>query len=124
MYGELGSVAPDLDDPQRLVKWFDVVQKLNRDGRILAYHDRSDGGLFVTLCEMAFAARAGLEIVLPRRDVIAELFNEELGAVLQVRAADLPTVREAFNQASLGELLHEIGRPVAQRHNQRSVRRK
>ena len=81
------------------MKWFELVQKLNREGRILAYHDRSDGGLFVTLCEMAFASRAGVEIALPRPDVIAELFNEELGAVLQVRAAELPAVREAFSQA-------------------------
>ena len=75
---------------------FDTVQKLNREGRILAYHDRSDGGLFVTLCEMAFASRAGLAIKLSRKDGLAELFNEELGAVLQVRAADLPLVRGAF----------------------------
>ena len=64
VYGQVGSAAPDLDAPRQLVQCFDTVQKLNREGRILAYHDRSDGGLFVTLCEMAFASRAGLAIKL------------------------------------------------------------
>jgi phosphoribosylformylglycinamidine synthase len=116
VYGQTGSVAPDLNQPRQLVKYFAVMQKLNGEGRILAYHDRSDGGLFVTLCEMAFTARAGLDIVLPRNDVLAELFNEELGAVLQVRENDLPAVRAAFSDAGLvGEYL-EIGRPVAGDH--------
>jgi len=113
VYGQVGSAAPDLDAPRQVVQWFDAVQKLNREGRILAYHDRSDGGLFVTLCEMAFAARAGLAIKLSRKDGLAELFNEELGAVLQVRAADLPLVRGAFAEAGLQAEFVEIGKPVA-----------
>ncbi len=113
VYGHVGSVAPDLDVPDRLVRWFDTVQKLNSEGRILAYHDRADGGLFVTLCEMAFAARTGLAISLKSGDAIGELFNEELGAVLQIREADFVTVREAFVRAGLGEAVVEIGKPVA-----------
>ena len=113
VYGQTGDAVPDLDRPNLLAGYFAVVQKLNGDGCILAYHDRSDGGLFVTLCEMAFAARAGLEIVLPRTDVLAALFNEELGAVLQVRVADLQAVREAFTQAGLGGEFSVIGAPVA-----------
>ena len=112
VYGCIGSVAPDLDAPRQLAEWFEVVQGLNAAGRILAYHDRSDGGLFVTLCEMAFAARAGLEISLTRGDAIAQLFNEELGAVLQVRDNDLQTVRDAFKNAGLAEAYLEIGRAV------------
>ena len=113
VYGRVGSEAPDLDAPRQFVQWFDTVQKLNREGRILAYHDRADGGLFVTLCEMAFAARAGLDIKLPRLDAIAELFNEELGAVIQVRESDLPLVRGAFAGAGLAAQFVEIGQPVA-----------
>ncbi len=113
VYRQVGSAAPDLDAPRQLVQCFDTVQKLNREGRILAYHDRSDGGLFVTLCEMAFASRVGLAIKLSRKDGLAELFNEELGAVLQVRAADLPLVRGAFAEAGLQAEFVEIGKPVA-----------
>ncbi|MEO7727241.1 MAG: phosphoribosylformylglycinamidine synthase [Burkholderiales bacterium] len=113
VYGHVGNVAPDLDAPDRLVRWFETIQKLNGEGRILAYHDRSDGGLFVTLCEMAFASRVGLAITLRRGDAISELFNEELGAVLQIREADLGAVRDAFARAGLGDAFLEIGRPVA-----------
>ncbi len=116
VYGQLGREAPDLDAPEKIMRWFEVVQALNRDGRILAYHDRSDGGLFVTLCELAFASRAGLEVALPRSSVnssaIAELFSEELGAVLQVRRDELPLIRRAFSDAGLDAELLEIGRPV------------
>ena len=113
VYAQLGSVAPDLDSPSQLAQFFATVQTLNREGRILAYHDRSDGGLFVALCEMAFAARAGLAIALPRPAALAELFNEELGAVLQVRETDLPRVRQAFAGAGLAAEFVEIGRPAA-----------
>ena len=117
VYGQIGSTAPDLDDAEKMIRWFKVVQRLNSEGRILAYHDRADGGLFVTLCEMAFASRAGLAITLPRdctsENVIPALFNEELGAVLQVRRDDLALVRDAFLSAGLGGEFHEIGSPVA-----------
>ena len=76
------------------------MQELNRDGLLLAYHDRSDGGLFATLCEMAFAAHCGLTLDLdasamarrPAQRVLGALFTEELGAVLQVRAQDRDAV--------------------------------
>ena len=115
VYGQIGSAAPDLDEPEKIIRWFELVQALNREGRILAYHDRSDGGIFVTLCEMAFASRAGLEITLGNHaaDAVAALFNEELGAVLQVRREDLPALRDAFTSAGLGNDLVEIGTPVA-----------
>ena len=91
----------------------DLIQALNGQGLLLAYHDRADGGLFATLCEMAFAARCGLAIELPRDNATAELFNEELGCVLQVRASDYARVRAEFEAAGLGDFVFEIGRPVA-----------
>jgi phosphoribosylformylglycinamidine synthase len=130
VFGRFGDSAPDLDDPQRLARFFASIQSLARDGLLLAYHDRSDGGLFATVCEMAFAARCGVTLNLDMlaydpqahdvegnekrpelmvgRDldrVLAALFAEELGAVLQVRAAErarvLATLREAGLQAHL-----------------------
>jgi phosphoribosylformylglycinamidine (FGAM) synthase-like enzyme len=62
VYNATGSDAPDVDDPAKLKGLFDAVQKLNRDGLLLAYHDRSDGGLFVAACEMAFASRRGVSL--------------------------------------------------------------
>jgi phosphoribosylformylglycinamidine synthase len=92
--GTMGGDPPDLDDPAALRHCFDAVQRLLREGVLLAYHDRSDGGLFAAVCEMCFAGRAGVHLSL---DVIgaapaAALFNEELGAVLQVRASDAAAI--------------------------------
>jgi len=91
-----GGEVPDVDDPAQLVRFFAAIQQLNRDGRLLAYHDRSDGGLIVTLLEMAFAGRLGLDVTVSGEDALAELFAEELGAVLQVRAAELNLVTDAL----------------------------
>jgi len=100
-YGQLGNVAPDLDSPQLLKDFFNTIQQLNTDGKLLAYHDRSDGGLVATLAEMAFAGRVGLDIdvsalAASQQDLAAVLFNEELGAVIQVRVSDLASVQAAF----------------------------
>jgi phosphoribosylformylglycinamidine synthase len=113
VYGQLGNAAPDLDDADAFKAFFAAIQILNADGQLLAYHDRSDGGLFATLCEMAFAARCGLDIDLARvgPDPVAALFAEELGAVVQVREADLAAVRARFAQAGLAAQLHELGAP-------------
>jgi phosphoribosylformylglycinamidine synthase len=88
VYDRFSSETPDLDDPARLAGFFAAVQALNRRGVLLAYHDRSDGGLFATLCEMAFASRSGLDVSLGAPDALPALFNEELGAVVQIRSAD------------------------------------
>ena len=64
VYGQLGDVAPDLDDPARLVAFFAAIEALSAEGRLLAYHDIGDGGLFATVCEMAFASRCGLDLAL------------------------------------------------------------
>jgi phosphoribosylformylglycinamidine synthase len=88
VYGQLGQTPPDLDDPALLKGLFAAVQELAAAGLIAAYHDRSDGGLFVTLAEMAFAGGVGLDIEIGGlgEDPLAGLFAEELGAVLAVRA--------------------------------------
>jgi phosphoribosylformylglycinamidine synthase len=115
VYGQMGDAAPDLDDADALKRFFNAVQALNRDGLLLAYHDRSDGGLFASACEMAFAAHCGLTLNLDALDVdaldaaaagnaervLAALFAEELGALLQVRAQDSGTVLARLDAAKL-----------------------
>ncbi len=97
VYGEVGNQTPDAD-PAVLKNFFKTLADLKKRGKILSYHDRSDGGLFTTLVEMAFASRSGLDIDLAHfsGSDIEVLFNEELGAVVQVTAADAPAVCEAF----------------------------
>ncbi len=110
--GQTGNVAPDVEAAS-LKTFFAAVQRLNRDGRILAYHDRSDGGLFATVCEMMFAGRIGVSLQFDKvpgnKPAIEFLFNEELGAVIQVRRSDLPGVRKAFSEADLERCFHRIG---------------
>ncbi|HEX8013404.1 MAG TPA: phosphoribosylformylglycinamidine synthase [Casimicrobiaceae bacterium] len=112
VYGRLGAVAPDLDEPEALKSFFAIVQSLHAQGRLLAYHDRSDGGLFAALSEMAFASRCGLSIALDELPgaPAAALFNEELGAVVQVRAGDRHDVVGAFEAGGLRCVA--IGEPV------------
>jgi phosphoribosylformylglycinamidine synthase len=117
VYGRVGAEAPDCDDPQRLRAFFAAMARLRGAGLVLAYHDRSDGGLFVTLAEMAFAGRCGVECEV-RADaaaaVAAELFAEELGAVLQVREADLERVLAVLAEAGLGACARTVGRVLPQ----------
>jgi len=128
VYRQIGDCAPDIEDAALLRGMFNAVQDLNRDGMILAYHDRSDGGLFTTLCEMAFAGRCGLDIDLAglARDDLAVLFNEELGAVLQVRHSDSDDVLNLLEHAGLGECCQLVGTVVEGegidiRHGERTV---
>ncbi len=111
VYKQVGHYAPDLDDPDALKHFFAAIQDLNRNELLLAYHDRSDGGLFTTLCEMAFAGHYGVDIKLDDLgdDSRSALFNEELGAVLQVRHCDTDTVLETLREADLGRHCHVIG---------------
>jgi phosphoribosylformylglycinamidine synthase len=105
VFNFFGDESPDVDDPQLLSGFFRSIQLLNEMDLILAYHDRSDGGLFVTLCEMAFASHTGLDISLniDNKTLAALLFNEEPGAVLQVANDELPSVLNTFKQAGLDE---------------------
>ncbi len=114
VYGVIGDTPPDVDDPEDLRAFFAAVQDLSARGMLLAYHDRSDGGLFVTLSEMAFAGGAGLTVELPEgpSDPLAQLFSEELGAVLQVRTSDIDRVTGTFGRLGLAAAVHRIGSPT------------
>ena len=114
VYRQVGAVAPDLDDPEDIKAFFAVIQGLNADSKLLAYHDRSDGGLFVTLAEMSFAGHTGIDIKLDglaedASQFARELFNEELGAVIQVRREDTGFVLQQFSAAGLGDHTSVIG---------------
>jgi len=113
VYKQVGHHPADLDDPRLFKEFFNTIQSLNEQDKLLAYHDRADGGLFVSLCEMAFAAHSGLEVQLDELgdDACAALFSEELGAVIQVREADLDAVLAALHDAGLGHYSHVLGSP-------------
>ena len=137
---QIGDEVPDLDDPQDLIRLVDAVNTLRTQGRILSYHDRSDGGLFATVCEMAFAGQVGVAInvdmlvtesdgisdsrsdygdsknwaaqVSARREelTLKALFNEELGVVLQVRTAERSEVMKTLREHGLSKHSHFIGK--------------
>jgi phosphoribosylformylglycinamidine synthase len=135
--GQLGNETPDVDSAEDLKAFFAAIQQLNNDGKLLAYHDRSDGGLYGTLTEMAFAGRAGLSInldiltleeghgadqgdaknwagqIAERRNeqTLRALFSEELGAVIQVRADEKSLVMDVLRSFNLGACSHIIGKP-------------
>ncbi|WP_076934089.1 phosphoribosylformylglycinamidine synthase, partial [Burkholderia pseudomallei] len=132
---QVGDATPDVDDPEDLKRFFAAVQSLNARDLLLAYHDRSDGGLWATVCEMAFAGHAGVSLNVDmltldqqhesdygdakdwakqtsgRREdrTIRALFSEELGAVVQVRAADRDAVLGALREHGLSACSHVIG---------------
>jgi len=111
VYGRLGDSPPDVDDPARLEAFFAAIRELAERGSILAYHDRSDGGVAVTAVEMAFAGRCGVELDLDHvRSVPAALFSEELGAVLQVPEADLADVLSVLAAHGLDAFARRAGR--------------
>lgn len=105
---QFGGQVPDLDDPARLVAFVDGVNALRARGIVSAYHDRSDGGLWATLCEMAFAGNLGVDVEV---ESVAELFTEELGAVLEVPADQVDAAVAAFDGLSV----KRIGSPNADR---------
>jgi phosphoribosylformylglycinamidine synthase len=134
VYGELGDACPDLDEPAQLTAFFALIQQLNQQGKLLAYHDRADGGLFATICEMAFAGHCGVDLDVDELryhrlhdDIMLDveaapdpsepytsrlfgiLFNEELGAVLQVRRADTGAVMDACFAAGLRDEFYIVG---------------
>ena len=110
VYQQVGDEVPNLDAPADLANFFNAVQQLKADDLLLAYHDRSDGGLITTLVEMAFAGHCGLEISIDGLgDDLAVLFNEELGAVLQVRQSDAAAVHAILAAHNLSDMNHNIG---------------
>jgi len=113
VYGVSGDETPDVDDPALLQAFFSAIQRLSRENMLLAYHDRSDGGLFVTLCEMAFAGRCGMTVHVNAlgHDDLAVLFAEELGAVIQIRRTERETVLAHLAEYKLAHIAHIIGHP-------------
>jgi len=134
--GQFGCDVPDVDDPSLLRGLLAVIRQQAAAGRVLAYHDRSDGGLWACACEMAFAAGCGLALNIDvlavdpqaldagdfriraeqlgarRRDaVLKALFSEEAGCLMQVRRTDRTAVMDALRAAGLGACSHVIGSP-------------
>jgi len=116
--GVFGGEVPDLDDPQRLVSLVAALAELRSRGVEVAYHDRSDGGLWAAACEMAFAGAVGVELDVPS---VAALFAEELGVVLGVPADDLEVVEDVLAAHGLGELAAVVGRTAPDRRVHVSV---
>ena len=114
VYGGQDSRVPDIEEPARLKGLFQLVQDLMREGSLLSYHDRSDGGLVVTLLEMAFAGHCGLDIDIDALggDSLAALFNEEAGAVLQVAEADIERFDALVAQYDLDGCVTDLGAAI------------
>jgi phosphoribosylformylglycinamidine synthase len=109
-----GGDTPDLDDPELLRNFFELMRDARGSGMLLAYHDRSDGGAFAALCEMAFAAHLGLDIALDAwgEDAFRALFNEELGAVVQIACEDRAAFADLVERHALTECAQRIARPT------------
>lgn len=116
----IGETPPDLDDPELLKNFFKAIKELRNNNLLLAYHDRSDGGLFTTICEMSFASHLGVSLEMQSlvassqaksRDPspINVLFNEELGAVIQISSVELETVMATLKKCNLADYVHVIG---------------
>jgi len=111
VYKQLGDKPADVVNVAKLKNFFDAMQALVAERKLLAYHDRSDGGLITTLAEMAFAGNCGVDVdisALGDND-LAVLFNEELGAVIQVSESELSAVREVLKAHDLLGLTYELG---------------
>ena len=124
VYAQLGTESADLDDPHRLLQFASALASLKAANFVLAYHDRSDGGLFATLAEMAFAGHCGLEISLPqtRGGAVEQLFAEELGAVIQVRISDEAQVAALLGSHGFGAHAFRIGAPVLEGAGEMRIR--
>jgi len=114
VYRQLGDKPADVRDAEQLAGFFNAMQALVAAGKLLAYHDRSDGGLLVTLAEMAFTGHCGIEVDIASlgSDALAALFNEELGAVIQVAAAERAQVEQVFAEHGLGDCVHLLGKAL------------
>ncbi len=108
--------VPDVDNPELLSKFINYIIKLRDTINVISYHDRSDGGLLATLCEMAFAGRCGIKVQVNKlgNSALENLFNEELGAVLQISTEDLAQATLLANECGLTDCLHILGEPTAE----------
>ncbi|WP_262966403.1 phosphoribosylformylglycinamidine synthase [Methylobacter psychrophilus] len=112
VYNQMGDDCPDLDDPELLKDFFNAIQSLNSQGKLLSYHDRSDGGLLTTVAEMMFASRLGVSLSIDELgdNALSALFNEELGAVVQIHASDCEQVIDLLQQSGLKNCTFVIGK--------------
>ena len=110
VFGREFGPVPDLADADKLARAFDCLQALVADGQVLACHDRSDGGLFVTALEMALAGHRGVRLELEAGHLLARLFNEELGWLIQIRESEWPVVSALLDAAGLGPCTSRVGR--------------
>ena len=125
--GDFGGPVPDLDDPQRLTRLASALTELREKALVTAYHDRSDGGLWATLCEMALAGAVGLDVVVPTSgepdptsvdlhdEGLAALFTEELGVVLEVPADRVREAGQVLSAHGLTPFMHHLGRSTSER---------
>ncbi|PZL97265.1 phosphoribosylformylglycinamidine synthase [Pantoea sp. ARC607] len=111
VYRQLGDKPADVRDATQLAGFFNAIQALVAEQKLLAYHDRSDGGLLVTLAEMAFAGHCGVDVDIASlgSDALAALFTEELGAVIQINAADRAAVEQILADHGLAACTHLLG---------------
>ena len=111
VFNQIGMTPPDVDSPELLQAFFDGIQTLAADQKLMAYHDRSDGGLWAAAAEMAFAGRAGLQLDLSSLgdDYKAALFSEELGGLVQIASKDIEDLKNAFAGTPLEGHVHVIG---------------
>ena len=114
VYNQIGVDCPDIDDSGLLKAFFNSIQTLNSQNKLISYHDRSDGGLLATVTEMMFASRLGASLSLDElgHDVLSTLFNEELGAVVQIRASDYAEVINLLDKSGLSHCTSVIGKVV------------
>jgi len=112
VYKQLGNETPDVDNPEILKGFFNAMQTLVREEKLIAYHDISDGGLFTTVCEMAFAGHTGVDIDISKLtgDNVSALFNEELGAVIQIRQSDVDAIHAILADHGVLDCCTDIGR--------------
>ncbi|WP_371373907.1 phosphoribosylformylglycinamidine synthase [Thalassotalea aquiviva] len=112
VYKQLGTTTPDVDSPERLKGFFYAMQELVKENKLLAYHDRSDGGLFTSVVEMAFAGHTGVDIDISKLagDDLSVLFNEELGAVIQIKESDVDAIHQIFAKHNILDCCTDIGR--------------
>jgi len=112
VYSQVGAHVPDVDNAESLLNFFSAIQEMSQDGLIMAYHDRSDGGLMATLTEMAFAGHTGITAHLDdvAKTPLEALFSEELGAVIQVHHSDTEEALSVLRAADLGKCSHVIAK--------------
>ncbi|MGA9335978.1 MAG: phosphoribosylformylglycinamidine synthase [Rudaea sp.] len=113
VWNRTGGLPADLDDADRLKRFFAAIQTANARDLLLAYHDRADGGAIVSLIEMAFAGHCGIDVELTgwAENTLSALFSEELGAIVQIRAGDREALRALLAEHELDDIAHFVGNP-------------